>query len=81
MYITMSELRRVAEEIAIDYNRSVRDRVDELLEIDCKQYCWMGIDSTPLEKEYARENSKYIYETINSIDKHTGELLLTAIDC
>ena len=77
----MSELRRVAEEIAIDYNRSVRSRVDELLELDCKQYCWMGIDSTPIEKEHVRENSKYIYETINDIDKDTGELLLTSFDC
>jgi len=44
MYITMSELRRVAEEKEKENNRSVRSRVDELLELDCKKYCWTGLD-------------------------------------
>jgi hypothetical protein len=80
MYIRMTELRTLAEEIAIDFNRSIRERVDELLEIDCKQYCWLGMDSTPEDKAMVREQSQYIYEIINELDKHTGELLLSSAD-
>jgi len=70
----------LAKEIALDFNRSIRERVDALLELDCSMYTNLGIDSSDEERIKVHETSTYIYKTINLIDEESGDLLITNQD-
>jgi len=59
---------------------SKREKIDELLKMDCSQYTKLGIDSTKEEKNNVKKNSKRIYRVIKQIDKETGDRLLLSID-
>lgn len=73
-------LKEYAQQIAIDYQKTVKERVDKLLELDCTNYTWLGIDSTPEERAEVRETSKYLYGVIKEIDRQEGKLLLKTLD-
>ena len=45
-----SDIDKLAKEIALDFNKTIRERVDELLKIDCDMYTNLGIDSTDEER-------------------------------
>jgi len=62
--------------IAAEYQKTVIERVDELLEIDAIQYQNLGTDSTKAEKIEVKKNSRFIYRTIKDLDANTGKLLL-----
>ena len=62
--------------IAAEYQKTVVQRVDELLEIDAIQYQNLGTDSTKAEKIEVKKNSRFIYRTIKDLDANTGKLLL-----
>jgi len=62
--------------IAADYQKTVVQRVDELLEIDAIQYQNLGSESTKAEKIEVKKNSRFIYRTIKDLDSDTGKLLL-----
>ena len=66
------EILRIAE----DYNKSVIQRVNELLEIDANMYTNLGSDSTKAEKQEVKKNSRIIYRAIKDLDFDTGKLLL-----
>ena len=66
------EILRIAE----DYNKSVIQRVNELLEIDATMYTNLGSDSTKAEKQEVKKNSRIIYRAIKDLDFDTGKLLL-----
>jgi hypothetical protein len=66
------EILRIAE----DYNKSVIQRVNELLEIDAIMYTNLGSDSTKAEKQEVKKNSRIIYRAIKDLDLETGKLLL-----
>ena len=66
------EILRIAE----DYNKSVIQRVNELLEIDAIMYTNLGSDSTKAEKQEVKKNSRIIYRAIKDLDLDTGKLLL-----
>ena len=66
------EILRIAE----DYNKSVIQRVNELLEIDATMYTNLGSDSTKAEKQEVKKNSRIIYRAIKDLDFETGKLLL-----
>lgn len=66
------EILRIAE----DYNKSVIQRVNELLEIDAIMYTNLGSDSTKAEKQEVKKNSRIIYRAIKDLDFETGKLLL-----
>jgi hypothetical protein len=66
------EILRIAE----NYNKSVIQRVNELLEIDATMYTNLGSDSTKAEKQEVKKNSRIIYRAIKDIDFETGKLLL-----
>ena len=62
--------------IAAEYQKTVLQRVDELLEIDAIQYQNLGSESTKAEKIEVKKNSRFIYRTIKDLDSDTGKLLL-----
>lgn len=70
----------LAKKIAMDFNKSIRERVDMLLKEDCNNYTNLGTDSTEQERKEVRKASKELYRIINAIDEETGELLITSLD-
>jgi hypothetical protein len=73
-------MKEEAERIAREYQRTVRARIDELLELDAMQYQNLGLDSTKVEKLEVKKNSKVIYRVIKDLDAYTGKLLLEHLD-
>lgn len=74
------KLKEKAEAIAIDFAKSIKERTDLLLKLDCDLYTNLGIDSTKEEKEEIKEISKFIYTRVALIDETSGKILLKAID-
>ena len=70
----------LAREIALDFNKSIQQRVDALLKADCSNYTNLGIDSTEAERTVVRGTSKDIYQLISLFDEETGKLLLQTAD-
>jgi hypothetical protein len=70
------EIKKIAEA----YQKTVKERIDQLLELDATQYTNLGIDSTKAEKAEVKKNSKVIYRTIKDLDEYTGKLLLEHLD-
>ena len=70
----------LARQIALDFNLSIKERVDELLKADCSNYTNLGIDSTESERTLVRGTSKDIYQLVNLIDEETGKLLMKTLD-
>ena len=70
--INKEEILRIAE----DYNKTVIERIDQLLFEDANMYTNLGSDSTKAEKEEVKKNSRAIYRAIKDLDESTGKLLL-----
>jgi len=70
--INKEEILRIAE----DYNKTVIERIDQLLSEDANMYTNLGSDSTKAEKEEVKKNSRAIYRAIKDLDEATGKLLL-----
>ena len=70
--INKEEILRIAE----DYNKTVIERIDQLLFEDANMYTNLGRDSTKAEKEEVKKNSRAIYRAIKDLDEATGKLLL-----
>jgi len=66
--------------IAEAYQKTVKERIDQLLEMDANQYTNLGSDSTKTEKAEVKKNSKVIYKAIKDLDEYTGKLLLEHLD-
>ena len=66
------EIKRIAE----DYNKTIIERVNQLLEIDATMYTNLGSDSTKAEKLDVKKKSRIIYKSIKDLDLETGKLLL-----
>ena len=75
-----ASIDELAKEIALDFNRSIKERVDALLELDCSMYTNLGLDSSDDERIKVHQTSSYIYKTINLIDEESGDLLITSQD-
>ena len=73
-------IRKLAENIIKDFNISIKDRVDAVLELDAISYQNLGTDSTKTEKNKVKSDSKYLYRLIKGIDEQTGKLLIKEID-
>ena len=69
-----------AREIALDFNKSIQERVDTLLKADCTNYTLLGTDSTESERTLVKGTSEDIYKLVNLIDEETGKLLLKTLD-
>ena len=73
-------IRQLAEKIAKDFQLTIQERTDQLLQLDAIQYTNLGVDSTIGEKKKVKSDSKYLYKQIKGIDEHTGNLLLKGMD-
>ena len=59
---------------------SDKEKIDEMLRIDCNLYANMGKDSTKTDKENVKKMSRNIYRSIKTIDYSMGESFLQAMD-
>jgi len=66
------EVKRIAE----DFNKSIKQRIEELLEADTNMYTQLGLDSTKSEKEDVKKKSRLIYRAIKDLDSSIGSQLL-----
>ena len=66
------EVLRIAE----DYQKTVIERINQLLELDAIMYTNLGSDSTKADKQEVKKNSRIIYRAIRDLDHDTGKLLL-----
>jgi hypothetical protein len=73
-------IRKLAEKIAKDFQLSVKDRTDAILEMDAISYTNLGIDSTKTEKNKVKSDSKYLYKLIKGFNETDGKLLLNHLD-
>lgn len=73
-------IRNLALKIAADYQRTVNERTNDLLQLDAIQYTNLGIDSLKSEKKKVKSDSKFIYKQIKNIDTTLGEALINAMD-
>lgn len=73
-------IRRLAERIAKDFQLSVKDRTDAILEMDAISYTNLGIDSTKTEKNKVKSDSKHLYKLIKGFNETDGKLLLNHLD-
>jgi Na+-translocating ferredoxin:NAD+ oxidoreductase RnfG subunit len=76
IYYMKEEILKIAEA----YQKTVKERIDQLLEMDATQYTNLGSDSTKAEKAEVKKNSKVIYKAIKDLDEYTGKLLLEHLD-
>jgi hypothetical protein len=73
-------IRNLAEKIAKDFQLSVKDRTDSILELDAISYTNLGIDSTKAETNKVKSDSKYLYKLIKGFNENDGKLLLNHLD-
>lgn len=76
MYICSMINKEEILRIAADYQKTVKERIDQLLFEDACMYTNLGSDSTKAEKEEVKKNSRAIYRAIKDLDEATGKLLL-----
>ena len=76
MEYTYSDIEKIAE----FKTWSERQKLDELLRIDCKMYTNLGVDSTKKEASDVRAKSKKIYKLIKTINPTMGTTFLNAMD-
>lgn len=76
MEYTYSDIDKIAE----FKTWSERQKLDELLRIDCKMYTNLGSDSTKKEVLDVRAKSKKIYKLIKTINPTMGTTFLNAMD-
>ena len=57
-----------------------KQKLDELLRIDCAMYTNLGINSTQTEKELIKRRSRAIYRRIKKVNEYKGTLFLEAMD-
>lgn len=69
-----------ARKIAEDYQKSTKERIDKLLELDCSNYTNLGVDSSKEDRDEVKASSKFIYSVIQDIDESEGKLLLKTLD-
>ena len=75
-----NNIKNLVEEIAIDFAKSIKERTDALLKLDCELYTNLGIDSSEEEKNTVKRISKYIYTRVALLDEDSGKVLLEAFD-
>jgi len=73
-------IRNLAEKIAKDFQLSVKERTDSILELDAISYTNLGVDSTKAEKNKVKSDSKHLYRLIKGFNETDGKLLLNHID-
>ena len=75
-----NNIRELAQKIAIEFQLSIKERTDKLLQLDAEMYTNLGTDSTKAEKQKVKSDSKFIYKQIKGINEEIGKQLLDHID-
>ncbi len=57
-----------------------KQKMDELLRIDCALHCALGTESTKGEREAVKKKSRKIYKAIKTFDEQNGEMFLRVMD-
>ena len=73
-------IRNLAEKIAKDFQLSVKDRTDGILELDAISYTNLGVDSLKSEKIKVKSDSKYLYKLIRGFNESLGKDLIQHMD-
>tara|TARA_R100000353_G_scaffold23769_1_gene20610 strand:+ start:636 stop:869 length:234 start_codon:yes stop_codon:yes gene_type:complete len=76
MVYTIDDIEKIVEFTSW----SDKQKMDELLRIDCAMYTYLGTDSPKQDREEAKRNSRKIYKSIKTLDKQLGNSLLAAMD-
>ena len=59
---------------------SDKQKMDELLRMDCSLYCSLGTDSTKADRDAVRKDSRRIYKAIKTFDPQQGQMFLNVMD-
>lgn len=78
--IMTKQIRQQVEQIAKDFNLSVKERTDKLLRINSEMIMNTGKDTSKTEKKEVKQTSKFIFKQIKGFNEVDGDLLLRAID-
>lgn len=73
------ELKETVDKV-INSQKTKKEKLDILFEMDCVMYTNLGIDSTKTEREETKKNSRIIYRGIREIDFYLGCALLRTQD-
>ena len=73
-------IRELSENIAKDFELSVKERTDKILELDANQYTNLGIESSKSERNKVKADSKFLYKQIKGFNEIDGNLLLNHLD-
>lgn len=73
------ELKETVDKV-INSQKTKKEKLDILFEMDCVMYTKLGIDSTKTEREETKKNSRIIYRGIREIDFYLGCALLRTQD-
>ena len=73
-------LKEKVQSIVDNSDKSNKQKMDELLRMDCKMYTNLGLDSTLKEIEETKKNSRIIYRGVQKIDYDSGSQMLRTQD-
>ena len=73
-------IRELSENIAKNFELSVKERTDKILELDANQYTNLGIESSKAERTKVKADSKFLYKQIKGFNEIDGNLLLNHLD-
>ena len=68
------------DEIVDHKSWSNKQKLDELLRIDCSLYTNLGKDSTQAEREVVKKMSRAIYRRIRKVNELKGKLFMESMD-
>tara|TARA_R100001440_G_scaffold46725_2_gene66464 strand:+ start:21008 stop:21247 length:240 start_codon:yes stop_codon:yes gene_type:complete len=57
-----------------------KQKLDELLRIDCSLYAHLGSDSTKAEKDAVKRMSRAIYRRIRKVNENQGRFYMETMD-
>jgi len=73
-------IRDLAEKIAKDFNLTIKERTDQLLQLSATAHSNLGTDSTKAEKRKIKSDSRFIFNQVKGIDENLGKLLVVNMD-
>ena len=73
-------IKLLAEKIARDFNLTIKQRTNQLLELNMVGHSNLGIDSTAAEKKAVKSDSRFIFNQVKGIDEQLGKILVGNMD-
>ena len=73
-------LKEKVQSIVDNSDKSNKQKMDELLRMDCIMYTNLGLDTTIKEIEETKKNSRIIYRGVQKIDYDSGSQMLRTQD-